>query len=332
MFAVGDRDAAWHRLGQRTPNAVTWREAITLADLNWDVVKKQLWARNPLNNVVEVPMFATMRSDDGAYLGCVGEGYQIIQNRERFAWCDALIGVAEGAHYETAGALGNGERVWALARIPEGDYAIGKDEHKAYLLAMGSHDSSTSEVAKLVDTRVVCANTLAVALQEGGKAFRIRHTASAKAKMDAAVANMAGVMATARTVAQRMTKLAETQLKRESVEKILDRLFPKNGDASANQTRRDQTITTVLDLYAANDGGAFPETAGSAYNLFNAVTEFADHFRTARGKGSDPAQVSMARAESALFGSGEALKGLALEVISEVTDDYNAFLKQEGLA
>lgn len=329
MFCVGGVDAAWHRLGQRTPDAITWAQAIELADLNWEVTKKQLYARNPLGVVVNVPMFGTFRTDDGAYLGTVGEGYQIIQNRERFAWCDALIGTLNGAHYETAGALGNGERVWALARVPEGDYSIGKDEHRAYLLAMGSHDSSTSEVAKLVDTRVVCNNTLVAALGEKGKSFRIRHTSGAKARMDLAVSNMESVKATAKTVAARMMRLADIKLTRESTEAILNRLFPKTD--GANQTRRDQTLSTVLGLYESNDGNAFADTQGTAYNLFNAVTQYTDHFRTARGNGSEPEQVASARAESALFGSGATLKTDALTAIIDCTDDYQAFLASEGL-
>lgn len=321
MFCVGDRDSAWHKLGQRTNQAVTWAEAVKLADLDWEVVKKQMYARNPLGKVVPVPMFGTFRTDDGAYLGCVGEGYSIIQNKDQFQWIDSILEAANGAHYETAGALGNGERIWCLARIPEGDYFIdGKDQHKTYLLGSTSHDGSMAQTLKLVDERVVCNNTLQVALRESGMSVRIKHTTNAKARMDSALRLMSSVVGQAKDLKIKMEKLAGTKLTRESVEHILDRLFPPTKDEKANQTRRDNILTDVLGLYAQNDKNAFPSIAGTGYNLFNAVTEYADHFRTARGQGSKPEQVAIARAESAMFGSGEKLKTQALTVILEEID------------
>lgn len=321
MFCVGDRDAAWHKLGQRTAQTVTWAEAVQLADLNWEVVKKQLHARNPLGTVVPVPMYGTFRTDDGAYLGCVGDGYSIIQNKDQFQWIDAILEAANGSHYESAGALGNGERIWALARIPQGDYQIdGGDKHQTYLMGATSHDGSLAQTLKLVDTRVVCANTLAVAIRESGMAIRIKHTTNAKARMDAAVKVMANVMDAATGIKAKMERLASHKLTRESVQHVLDRLFPPSADEKANQTRRNNTLVEVLGLYDNNDKSAFPSVKGTGYNLFNAITEYADHFRTARGNGSKPEQVATARAESAMFGSGEKLKTQALTVILEEID------------
>ena len=320
MFCVGERESAWHKLGQRTPDAVKWEDAVTLADLNWTVEKRQLYARNPLGTVVSVPSYGTFRTDDGAYLGTVGEGYGIIQNREQFQWIDAILEAANGAHYESAGALGNGERIWCLARIPEADYEIdGGDKHQAYLMGCTSHDGSLAQTLKLVDTRVVCANTLAVALRESGSAVRVKHTVNAQARMQEAVRAVTSVVSSAKTIQAKMERLASTKLTRESTERILDILFPKSKDEKANQTRRENTVSDVLGLFASNDRNAFPSVKGTAYNLFNAVTEYADHMRTARGNGSQPGQVAMARAESALFGSGEKLKTQALEVILEHT-------------
>ncbi len=321
MFCVGNRDSAWHKLGQRTPNAVTWAQAVQLADLNWEVVKKQLYARNTLDKVVPVPMYGTFRSDDGAYLGCVGEGYSIIQNKDQFQWIDAILEAANGAHYETAGALGNGERIWCLARIPQGDYQIdGGDKHQTYLMGATSHDGSMAQTLKLVDERVVCNNTLQIALRESGMAVRIKHTTNAKSRMDQAVRSMAVVLDAATGIKAKMERLASNKLTRESVNHILDRLFPQSDNEKANQTRRNNTLVEVLNLYANNDKNAFPSVKGTGYNLFNAVTEYADHFRTARGNGSEPAQVASARAESAMFGSGDKLKTQALTVILEEID------------
>lgn len=321
MFCVGDRDAAWHRLGQRTPNAVTWAEAIKLADLDWKVIKKQLYFRNAMGNITEAAgHMATTRSDDGAFLGIVGDGYELIQNSEAFTFCDTLLAAADGAKYESAGGLGNGEQIWVMARIPEADFIIdGGDEHRAYLLVATSHDGSMSYTAKLVDTRVVCANTLAVALGEHGSAFRVKHTASAKQRMDLALEQLSEVKQAAISIKTKMERLADTKLTRESVTAIIDRLFPKPKNENSSTTRRDNNVAEVLKLYAHNDDNAFPSIKGSAYNLLNAVTEYTDHVRSARGNGSKPEQVATARSESALFGSGASLKNQALQVILEET-------------
>lgn len=321
MFCVGGRDAAWHKLGQRTPDAVTWAQAMALADLDWTVVKKQLYFRNALGQVVEAKgHMATTRSDDGAFLGVVGDGYKVSQHHEVFGLCDGLLAVTDGAKYESAGALGNGERIWVMARIPEADFVIdGGDEHRAYLLGTTSHDGSSSEVYMMVDERVVCANTLATALAEKGTSFRIRHTASSGERREQALVQLSELKATALSLKNKMLRLADAKLTRESVTAILDRLFPKSKDAEASQTRRDGTVAEVLSLYAHNDANAFPSVKGTAYNLLNAVTEFTDHSRTARGNGSRPEQVAVARSESALFGSGARLKTDALNVILEET-------------
>lgn len=196
----------------------------------------------------------------------------------------------------------------------------GGDVHKAFIMVANSHDGSLAYQMKLVDTRVVCANTLSVAVQESGAAFKVRHTVSAKQRMDVGLQVMRTVKKQAVGLKEKMLRLADRRLTRESVEHVLDRLFPKSKDEKANQTRRDGTITEVLSLYEANDNNAYPSVKGSAYNLLNAVTEYADHFRTARGNGSKPEQVAMARAESALFGSGDRLKTQALTVILEEVD------------
>jgi phage/plasmid-like protein (TIGR03299 family) len=322
MFCVGDRDAAWHKLGQRTPDAITWAEAIKLADLDWEVVKKQMYFRNALGQVTEASdYFATTRSDDGAFLGVVQSGYAISQNKDAFTDIDSLLSTTDGAHYESAGALDNGKQIWVMARIPEADYEIdGGDKHKTYLLVATSHDRSMSKVFKMVDERVVCANTMAIALSEsGGCSFKIRHTANAQERTARAMEQLRAVKDTALSLKQKMLRLAETKLTRESTKAILDRLFSVSADPKANTTRRENLVTDVLNLYASNDRDAFPSVKGTAYNLLNAVTEYTDHLRTARGNGSEPAQMAVARSESALFGSGSMLKTQALQVIIEET-------------
>src|SRR3989304_1108450 len=116
MFSVG---IAWHGLGQVVENCLSWQEAMQQSHLDWQVVKKDLYARNPAGQVTKVPSVAMFRSDNSAYLGTVGNGYEPIQNAAQFDFVDAIIGAEQGSHYESAGALGKGEVVWVQARIPQ---------------------------------------------------------------------------------------------------------------------------------------------------------------------------------------------------------------------
>ena len=176
MFVAGE--PAWHHMGQRVPKPVTWREAAKLASLDWDVRKKQL----QLDGVV-VDSWGLFRGDDGRFLSNVGPVFEPIQNTKMFEFVDFILQAKDGAHYESAGALGNGEVVWALARIPEDIRIVGTDDvSKTYFLFCNYHKMGWSAVGKLSSVRVVCNNTLQAALREAGHLVKIRHTPTAEEK------------------------------------------------------------------------------------------------------------------------------------------------------
>lgn len=321
--------AVWHNLETRTTSeTATWQEMAKAADLLWSIVVKDVYARNPLDKVVKLDdVRGVFRSDDGAYLGNVGTIWELIQNVECFEWCDALLNmIGGGSHYISAGALGNGETVWTLAKVPF-DFSVAEeaDKHETYLLFTTRHDGKGAAKAKLVVTQVVCNNTLSAALGEAGEEISIRHTRSAKERMDRAVKLMAGTQATISELKAKLVALADRKLTREKTTDILDRLFPKmkdvNGD-DVDTARRDNVVSGVLQCFESNNNNAFPSVQGTAYNLLNAVTEYTDHLRSARGSSNDGKAVvskDTKRAESAMFTSGAKLKSEALEVILEET-------------
>lgn len=341
MFCVGDRKAAWHELGQRTGAVVTWAEALKLAKLDWQVQLIDMYSRNPVTTHVEKMdgYKGVWRVSQGEQkqLGIVGDGFVPIQNEPMFAFVDALLQAHDGAHYETAGALGNGETVWCLARIPGADWKIGdtKDQHKTYLLCGNGHAGNMSYFYKLVDERVVCENTLAMALGESGQVGRIRHTKSAHDRLEMARKVMPAIVMSAQALGKKMNALAQRRMTKDSMVAVLNRLFPENKETE-NQGRRSATLTRVLELFEHNNGGAIPEIAGTAYNLLNAVTEYTDHFRSARVTATKQAQgqtTAQVRAEGALFGTGEALKTQALAVITEETEGapvHNRYVTGSG--
>ena len=321
MFVVGDKDAAWHKLGQRTDKAVSWQEAMQLANLNWTVEKRKLYARTPAGQIFEIPdKMGIFRNTDSAYLGTVGDGYEPIQNITAFEFIDTLLEALNGAHYDSAGALGNGSRIWAAAKVPCDFEVTEGDRHETYLLFSTSHDGSLAANCKLTVTRVVCNNTLTAALRESNAMCRVRHTRSAADKLERARQLMQGVRQNVTTLADKLKLLATRRMTRDTMTTILDRLFPKNQEAERD-TRRENILADVLRMYESNDRNQFPQERGTAFNLLNAVTEYTDHVRSARVTASkaDYSQLQ-ARAESAVFGSGESLKNKALDVILEATN------------
>jgi phage/plasmid-like protein (TIGR03299 family) len=312
MFCTGDRDSAWHKLGQRTPGAVSWQEAMKLADLDWPVSKHQLMGALPGTTLAEVAAWGVFRTDDGQFLGAVGERYTPIQNKDAFEFVDVLMEATDGAHYDSAGALGNGERIWCSAKVPFDFEPVPGDKTETYLMFTTSHDGSASAVCKLTTVRVVCQNTLSQAIGSAGQFVRVKHTRNAQDRMVRAAELMKGIGANVSSLKDKLVKLAQVKMTRESMKSILDRIFPESKDKEANTTRRENILADVLRLYERNDNNAFPEIRGTGYNLLNAVTEYTDHLRTAKNHGGN---VLLARADSSTFGSGCMLKENALEVI-----------------
>lgn len=327
MFVVGAREDAWHLLGQRCDKAATWEQAVELAGLNWNVFKQRNYARQPTTGkVVETDSYTIFRDSDNSQLGTVGPEFTVKQNRECFQFVDTLLEANGGSHYDSAGALGNGARVWCSVRVPKADIKVGTsgDGMQMYLIFTTAHDGSQSHCVLLSGVRPVCQNTLQAALSSASGMFKVRHTRNADARLEDAKHLMTGVTQDAATLQAKLERLAARKMTRESMVTVLNRLFPLPKEADANTTRRENVLTEVLNLYASNDNGAYPEFAGSAYNLLNAVTEYTDHYRSARitdNRAGMPLQ--QARAENAVNGTGDRLKNSALAVIDEVTEAAN---------
>lgn len=179
MFSV--REVPWHGLGRVIESAPTSEDAIRLAGLDWRVESQQMY----LGNGSIIPdAYANVRSSDNKVLGVVGNRYQIVQNADAFAFTDALLG--EGVKYETAGSLCDGKVVWMLAKMPN-KYQILGDDITPYVVFTNTHDGSGAVKVAMVSTRVVCQNTLNLALNHAKRTWTARHTGSINAKLDDAM-------------------------------------------------------------------------------------------------------------------------------------------------
>ena len=321
------RQAAWHHLGTVTNRYETTDQLLADPGFQYVVFKSQL--RDGLGRPVDA--WATFRwnfadkvagnKDAATFLGTVGKDYAVIQHDEGFKSIDAIMQTADGAHYETAGVLGNGERVWALADL--GFAAkVGDDLQKGYLLFSTGHDGTMAHSYRLCMTRVVCANTLGMALSEKTKAdLNIRHTKNAMSRMTDARSALASMGSDVARIEDRLNFLAGRKMNREALTSIMDRLFPKtrkDDGETKETTRRTNILADIMKLYEINDGNAFPEQRGTSYNLLNSISNYVDHERSSKDD---------QRAESAMFGSGDALKTRALDLILETSKGLEVISK-----
>jgi phage/plasmid-like protein (TIGR03299 family) len=301
MMYVGD--APWHKLGVKLPKLATSVEAIEAAGLDYEVDKRQLYCKPDGNRLVEVPRnFCTVRRDTNVVLGIVGDRYTVLQNTDAFTFFDSLVGAGE-AIFETAGALGQGESIWLLAKLP-GYIRVGRnDEVKKYLLLTNSHDGSSMVRAKLTPVRVVCNNTLSAALEGAEQEVRIRHTSSAVDRLAQAHKLLGLTNALYQELDLIFNRMNVKRITERQLIEFVTRLIPDNKEATFN-TRTENIRSRILEL---NETGAGAEySRGSLWGALNAVSEYTDHVQNST--------IPEKRLNSAWFGSGEKLKLRAFDL------------------
>jgi phage/plasmid-like protein (TIGR03299 family) len=174
-------EKAWHGLGQIVEKAMTAEEAIKLANLDYGVDKTTVSFEVGDEKLPIEGYYATYRTDNNQYLGMVKSRYEIVQNTEAFGFFDSIIDEGE-AIFETAGVIGNGERIFVTAKLPD-DMEVGGEKIQKYIMLMNSHDGSSSIVAGLTNIRVVCNNTLQAALRGLDNKVSIDHVSGAQNKL-----------------------------------------------------------------------------------------------------------------------------------------------------
>ena len=168
MFYV--RETPWHGLGTKVQEAPDSKEALRLAGLDWKVLQEPI--RTAQGEAV--PGYkANVRDVDRKVLGVVTDRYKVIQNEEAFAFVDSLLG--EGVRFETAGSLQEGKSVWLLAHLPH-EYIISGERISPYLVFSNTHDGFGAVKAAITPIRVVCNNTLNLALKSAKRSWSMIHT------------------------------------------------------------------------------------------------------------------------------------------------------------
>lgn len=269
MMFVG-RERPWHGLGTQVEEAPDSREALIAAGLDWNVVQRPVFTQDG----VKVPgYFANVRQQDGSILGVVTSRYKVVQNRDAFAFTDALLG--DGVRYETAGSLMGGRKTWILAKLPT-RYIIQGEQILPYLVFSNTHDGSGAIKIAMTPIRVVCNNTLNLALDTADRSWSIHHTGDIAAKLEDARETLFMAEDYMNELGKGFEDLSRKRLTDAAVDEFIKELLPIADDASETTEKnilrlRKDVATRYFDA---------PDLQGlrkNGYRFINAVSDFATH-------------------------------------------------------
>lgn len=299
VFAVGKM---WHGLGTVVDTAQTAKEAITLAKLDYNVKMVDLFQGETLSGLLKVNDHkAIIREDTRALMGITTKKYQIVQNTEAFNFFDVIVGEGQ-AIYHSAGALGQGERIWILAKLPN-DIVVNKDDVvEKYLCLTNSHDGKSALRMYFTPVRVVCQNTLNMSMQDAKNGLSIRHMGNLNVKIEEA-RRILGISINYYNQFETIVKTMETvEMTEASLNEYFDKVLSVNDDIEMS-TRKENQKDELKSLFEHGKG----QKIGNKHSLwkaYNAVTEYVDHYRTVKNLEKDNTN----KLSSIWFGSGAKLK------------------------
>ena len=273
MFYV--REKPWHGLGTKVMEAPKSKEALKIAGLDWKVVQEPVFTET--KEKIE-GYRVNVRDTDRKVLGVVTDRYKVIQNEEAFAFTDALLG--KGVRYETAGSLQGGKKVWLLAHLPQ-EYIISGERISPYLVFSNTHDGSGAVRVALTPIRVVCNNTLNLALSTAKRSWSMVHTGNIQEKMEEAKNTLFMAEKYMDQLGKEFDNLRRVQLTDQKVKEYIEILLPMEGDMTPLQ--RKNIFRLREDMQARYfDAPDLKEVGNNAYRFINAVSDFATHAQPLR--------------------------------------------------
>ena len=311
MAYVGE--VPWHKQGNKVPPHVTSGEMIRAAGLDWEVEARPARGARLTKNrrgeetfsryeIVRIPRPNTKEQE--VTLGLVSGVYKPLQNTEAFKFFDPIVD-RKTATYETAGALGEGERVWVMAKMPGDIEVVRGDTCQKYLLLANSHTGKGSVIVKFTAVRVVCQNTLTMAMEDGQTAFRVRHSGKVNERLDEVAELIAAANQIYIQAAERFRQLAATKIRdKKMFETYLAALYPKSEpqkEAGTHSPKWDH----VMDLFEPAPDLQIAGVKGTLWAAYNAVTRFEDYREVKNESQSN-------RLNRVWFGAGADLKIRAL--------------------
>ena len=264
------RTKPWHSLGKYVAEAPASREALKLAGLDWNVIQKDVYT----GDGIYVPGFkANVRDKDDKVLGIVTNRYKVVQNRDAFAFTDTLLG--EGVRYETAGSLLGGKKIWLLARLPR-EYIVTGERISPYLVFSNTHDGSGAVKVAVTPIRVVCNNTLNLALSTADRSWSMIHTGDINSKIKEAEDTLFMAENYMSELGKEFEHLRDIKLDQEQIHDYIELLLHLEEGASPVTRRNVKKLREDMTsrYYDAPDLKTMPD---NAYRFINAVSDFATH-------------------------------------------------------
>lgn len=307
MAYVGERP--WHGLGNRLESdqpIEVWKRN---AGMDWTIEESEVRFITGQNSIGTISAFPEQkvlyRSDTKAPLSVVSQRFKVVQPAEILEFYRDLTELG-GFELETAGVLREGKKFWALAKTGQSTLLKGRDRVDGYLLLATACDGSLATTAQFTSVRVVCNNTLAIALGNASHAIKVPHRSqfdaeSVKRQLGITVSSWDGFVA-------RMKALVECQVDPDSVEGLLRRIVTYPVTERTGDAVNEAAVKSVRALYEGGGQGALMASSrGTAWGLLNSVTEYVDHYRRARSDDH--------RRDAAWFGQGAQIKQKAWDEV-----------------
>lgn len=282
FFSVQEK--AWHGLGQIITDYPSSSEALKFAGLDFEVIKSPNVHRLPNGTeITSENSFFTYRNDNNAILGDkIGADYKVVQNTDAFDFFDSIV-QGEGIMYETAGALGKGEKIFITAKLP--DYIkVGSDDLiEKYLFLTTTHDGSASITAAFTPIRIVCQNTLNMALGNCSNVIRIRHTNNAQDRLKQAHK----IMGISNKLSDELNDIfnfwAKIKITDNNVLRLIQEAMAPNKEVLQNlrigaidelSAQFTNTCNTAFEYAMSSPTQHTTTTKGTLFGAYNAVTGY----------------------------------------------------------
>ena len=270
MFYV--RNVPWHGLGTKVEEAPTSADALHLAGLGWCVEQTPVYT----DAGIVIPGYKANRRDtDKAILGIVSDRYKIVQNHEAFEFTDAIVGETEDGvvKYETAGSLCGGKKIWLLAKMPT--KKVLDDDIEPYMCFTNSHDGTGAIRIAMTPIRVVCQNTLNMALNTAKRQWSTKHMGNMQSKLEEAKLCLQLASEYMINLDEEADRLANATLYEEQIAEILEAMFPVDDNAS---DRKKNNIVQFKDAYwRAYNMPDIAKFKDSAWKAVNAMSDVVTH-------------------------------------------------------
>jgi len=329
------RTLAWHGLGQIVKGALTSKEALKEASLDYEVGLAPVYAQVGLNldrqsaiekncfikypdddgNTIEtqykegivVPnTFATYREDTNVAFGIVGSRYTVVQNHEAFNFFDTIVGKGE-AIYETAGALGNGETVFITAKLPDYISVPGEAVEK-YIFLKLTHDGKGSITGGFTPVRIVCNNTLNFALKNMTNTIRIRHTTSAHDKLQEAYKLIGIANKLSNELGEIFTHLKKQTIVGKDVMTFFKELLYSQEECTIGKFESSQKNNIIKSMQKFYYRGVGQDSIiGTKFGVYNAVSGYYQNVKTS----TNPQKML----ESTVFGTNASVVEKSLNML-----------------